>query len=60
MGPIRKFRLTVEKATPDALVSLCAPTIKRASATTFMLSQDNFSPTEDLKVLFVEPLATGN
>ena len=57
LGPIGKFRLTVDKSTPDALVSLCAHGIKRTGPTTFELSRDNYRPAEDLKVLFVEPLS---
>ncbi len=56
MGPIQHFRLTVEKSSPEALVSLCAAGIKRASPTSYVLSQEDYSPSEDLKVLFVEPL----
>jgi hypothetical protein len=55
LGPIGKFRLTVEKPSPDALVSLCATGIKRTSPTTFELAADNYSPQEDLNLLFVEP-----
>jgi hypothetical protein len=56
LGPIGKFRLVVEKSSPEALVSLCAKGIKRTGPTTFELSQDNYSPGEDLKILFVEPM----
>jgi hypothetical protein len=56
LGPIQKFRLTVQKSSPDALVTWCAKNIKRSSPTTFTLSQENYSPDEDLKILFVEPI----
>lgn len=59
LGPIQKFRLTVEKSSPDALVSLCATGIKRASPTSYVLSHENYSPDEDLKILFVEPMSDG-
>lgn len=58
LGPIKKFHLTVEKSSTQALVSLCAPDIKRASPTTFELSADDYIPREDLNFLFIEPLAT--
>ena len=57
MGPIQNFRLTVEKASPDALVSLCATGIKRASPMSYVLALENYSPAEDMKVLFVEPVS---
>jgi hypothetical protein len=60
MGPIHRFRLTVEKSSPDALVSLCATGIKSASQTSYVLSQENYSPVKDLKVLFVEPWGERN
>jgi hypothetical protein len=57
MGPIQNFRLTVEKSSPDALVSLCATGIKRASPMSYVLALENYSPAEDMKVLFVEPVS---
>ena len=60
LGPIGKFKLTVDKPTPDALVSLCAQGIKKTSPTTFVLSEDDYNPSEDLSVLFLEPLKDEN
>lgn len=57
LGPIGTFRLTVEKPSRQALVSLCASGIRRTSPTTFELSADNYSPDSDLNLLFVEPAA---
>lgn len=54
LGPIQKFRLTVEKPSPGSLVSLCAPGIQRTNATTFSLSRDNFVPDADLRILFLD------
>jgi hypothetical protein len=59
MGPIQKFRLTVEKSSPDALVSLCATGIRRETPTSYALTLENYSPAEDMKVLFVEPMNEG-
>jgi Domain of unknown function (DUF4424) len=56
LGPIQKFRLTVEKPSDKALVSLCAKGIKRAGSTTFTLAQDDYVPEGDLNILFVEPM----
>jgi hypothetical protein len=60
LGPIGKFKLTVDKTTPDALVSLCAQGIKKADPTTFVLTEDDYTPSEDLSVLFLEPLKEEN
>ena len=60
LGPIGKFKLTVDKTTPDALVSLCAQGIKKTSPTTFVLSEDDYNPSEDLSILFLEPLKDKN
>ena len=60
LGPIGKFKLTVDKTTPDALVSLCAQGIKKAGPTTFVLAEDDYTPSEDLSVLFLEPLKEEN
>lgn len=54
LGPIGTFRLTVQKPSRQALVSLCASGIRRTSATTFALSAANFSPDRDINLLFVE------
>jgi hypothetical protein len=55
LGPIQKFRLTVEKPSTEALVSLCAKGITRAGPTSFTLSADDYVPEGDLNVLLVEP-----
>ena len=60
LGPIQKFRLTVAKSSPSALVSLCAEGIKRAEPTSYVLTKENFHPSSDLKVLFVEALTPVN
>lgn len=52
-GPIGDFRLTIEKPSAQALVSLCMPGIKKRSATTFGIQKTNFRPTQDLRLLFV-------
>ena len=50
----------MDKTTPDALVSLCAQGIKKAGPTTFVLTEDDYTPSEDLSVLFLEPLKEEN
>lgn len=56
LGPIGKFTLTLEKPSPEALVSLCAVGIKRAGPTTFVLSAEDYAPERDLDILFVQAM----
>ena len=56
LGPIADFRLTVETASPETLVSLCSPGGKRTSPTTLEFSSADYAPEDDLKILFVQPL----
>ncbi len=60
LGPIKTFTLRIEKPSADALVSLCAEGIKRTGPTSFELTAEDYSPSEDLDVLFLEPLEDGN
>lgn len=60
MGPIGRFELTIDKGSPEMLVSFCGEGVRRTGPTTFTLSKDKFSPSEDLRVLFLGPLPTGN
>ncbi|HUP57619.1 MAG TPA: DUF4424 family protein [Bdellovibrionota bacterium] len=52
-GPIRKFRLTIDKAHPKDLVSTCFKGLKKKSATRFVAELTDFVPTEDLNILLV-------
>lgn len=52
-GPIKDFKLTVDKRKPDRLVSFCADNIKPVSPTTFEVTAKDFTPTRDLKILIV-------
>lgn len=56
MGPIGHFELTVDKGSPDVLVSFCGEGVRRTSPTTFTLTKENFSPDQDLGVLFLAPM----
>jgi hypothetical protein len=55
LGPIQRFQLTVEKTKADSLVSLCAKGLRRASPTAFVMSRENYTPEDDLRILFLEP-----
>ena len=52
-GPIGSFELTVDKGSPDTLVSFCGTNVKKISATQFQMQQKDFSPEGDLAVLFL-------
>jgi hypothetical protein len=52
-GPIRDFRLVVDKGKPDRLVSFCGDNIKKISPTAFEVRMKDFTPDRDLKILIV-------
>lgn len=52
-GPIRKFKLTIAKDRPQDKVSTCIPDTRRTSPTTFVVERTNFTPTQDLRLLFI-------
>jgi hypothetical protein len=52
-GPIGDFELTVDKGSPDALVSFCGKNVKKISATRFQVQQRDFVPEGDLAVLIL-------
>jgi len=53
-GPIRDFRLVVDKGKPDSLVSFCMDGVRKISPTQFEVRKTNFEPRRDLPVLIVE------
>lgn len=55
-GPIGHFRLTVDKAAPENIVSLCGDGIKKTSDTTFVMEKTNFTPDQDLQILVVRSM----
>lgn len=54
-GPIKNFVLTVEKANPNDLVSFCmnGADVKKTGPKTFQVHLKNFTPTRELKILFI-------
>jgi hypothetical protein len=52
-GPIKDFRLTVDKQKPDRLVSFCADNVKPISPTVAESTAKDFTPDKDLKILIV-------
>ncbi len=55
-GPIGDFRLTVDKGNPKALISFCETGVKKTGPTTFEVRHTNFTPTQDLNFVIVEPV----
>jgi hypothetical protein len=53
-GPIKDFRLVVDKGKPDRLLSLCMDGVKKISPTRFEVRRTNFEPTTDIDVLIVQ------
>ena len=53
-GPIKNFRLVVDKGRADRLVSFCGEKVKKISATAFEMTAKDFTPQRDLKILLIE------
>jgi hypothetical protein len=54
-GPIKDFRLIVDKGQPDRIVSFCGQGIKQISATQYELRANDFTPAQDLEILILGP-----
>lgn len=52
-GPIKDFRLVVDKGRKDNLVSFCSQNIKKISPTDLEVHVKNFTPKQNLKVLII-------
>lgn len=52
-GPIQSFNLTIDKADPAAMVSLCFDGLKKVAPTRFEARLRDFTPERDLQILFV-------
>ena len=53
-GPIKDFRLVVDKGSPKNLVSFCMDGVKKIGPTRFEVRKKNFEPKKDLNILIVE------
>jgi hypothetical protein len=54
-SPIGRFRLVVDKGSPDNLLSFCGTGVRKVSPTRFEMVMTNWRPSRDLKVLILEP-----
>ena len=52
-GPIRDFRLVVDKGSEDSLVSFCGEGVRKIGPTQFEVRRQNWTPTRDLEVLIL-------
>jgi hypothetical protein len=52
-GPIKQFRLVVDKGDPKNLVSFCGRNVKQVSPTQFEMTISEFTPRTDLAILFL-------
>lgn len=59
-GPIGQFKLTVKKAQPSEKISFCGTGVKKVDATTFVMEKTNFTPKQDLHILYLKPYKLGN
>jgi Domain of unknown function (DUF4424) len=53
-GPIKQFRLVVDKDKPDNLLSFCMDGVKKISPTRFEVKKTNFEPTQNIRILIAE------
>ncbi len=53
-GPIKDFRLVVDKDKPGNLLSVCMTGVKKISPTRFEVRKTNFEPAQDIRILIVE------
>ncbi len=54
-GPIRDFRLVVDKGNADRRVAFCMDDIRKITATQFEVRKKNFTPIHDIRIAFFEP-----
>ena len=52
-GPIKAFRLVVDKQYPDNLVSFCGQGVRKTGPTTFEMTKTDFTPAQDLSILIL-------
>ncbi|WP_050994345.1 DUF4424 family protein [Bradyrhizobium sp. YR681] len=54
-GPIKEFRLVVDKGAPENLVSFCGQGVRKISPTQFEIRASNFVPGTNISVLILKP-----
>jgi hypothetical protein len=54
-GPIKNFRLVIDKGSPNNLVSFCGSNVRKIGPTQFEVRMSNFTPKSNLNVLILAP-----
>ncbi|GGI24349.1 DUF4424 family protein [Bradyrhizobium guangdongense] len=54
-GPIREFRLVVDKGAPENLLSFCGHGVRKISPTQFEVRASNFVPSANISLLILKP-----
>lgn len=54
-GPIGDFKLTIDKGSPQNIISLCADGVEKTGPTTFVVKKKDYAPTGDLQILIGTP-----
>jgi hypothetical protein len=57
-APIGRFRLVARLNSPDDILATCMPGLRQVDSTHFEIIRTQFSPTEDIKLLILEPATT--
>ena len=52
-GPIKDFKVVIDKGLPDRLISFCLDNVKKISPTAFEIRKKDFTPERDLKILLI-------
>lgn len=52
-GPIKDFKLTIDKGKADSVISLCIDGIKKTGPTTFVVEKKDFTPDRDISILII-------
>ena len=52
-GPIKNFRLVVDKGQASRIVSFCGGAVKKLSATAVEMRAVDFTPTQDLNIIIL-------
>jgi Domain of unknown function (DUF4424) len=53
LGPVKDFRLVIDKGRPEQLVSFCLDNVKKITPTSFEVRMKDFTPERDLKILLI-------
>jgi Domain of unknown function (DUF4424) len=52
-GPIKDFRMVIDKGKPETLVSFCAQGVTKISPTQFEVRKKNYEPKQDMNILLI-------